>query len=60
MLPGMVMEDAHGDEAWYADPAMYHYRYYWVWVWKTSVERIINTLAWFPTYLVMLITSSSG
>ena len=51
--------EPHADLAWYTGPAMHHYRYYRVWAWETCAERIDNTISWFPSTLVMPITSSA-
>ena len=37
---------------------MYHYMCYCLWVWEMRVECISDTLAWFPSTLVMQIVSS--
>jgi hypothetical protein len=37
---------------------MKHYRCYRVWIWNTRSERVADTLAWFPTRVVMPTMSS--
>jgi hypothetical protein len=37
---------------------MKHYRCYHVWIWSTRSERVADTLAWFPTRVVMPTLSS--
>jgi hypothetical protein len=49
----------HAVDGWYLGPAMAHYRCYRVWIWETTSERIADTLAWFPTKVVMPIASSA-
>ena len=39
--------------AWYLGPAMRHYRCYRVLIVETQAERIVDTVAWFPTYVSM-------
>jgi hypothetical protein len=43
----------HAVEGWYLGPAQRHYRCYCVWTWATNSERIADTLAWFPTTVIM-------
>jgi hypothetical protein len=43
----------HAIEGWYLGPAQRHYRCYRVWAWATNSERIADTLAWFPTTVIM-------
>jgi hypothetical protein len=43
----------HAVEGWYLGPAQRHYRCYRVWAWATNSERIADTLAWFPTTVIM-------
>jgi hypothetical protein len=45
-------------DAWYIGPAMKHYRCYRVWIWNTRSERVTDTLAWFPTPVIMPTLSS--
>ena len=45
--------------AWYLGPAMSHYRCYRVWIVETQAERIVDTVAWFPTYVSMPTPSST-
>jgi hypothetical protein len=49
----------HTVDGWYLGPAIHHYRCYRVWIQETSVERIADTLAWFPTKVKMPLSSSS-
>jgi hypothetical protein len=46
-------------EGWYLGPAQRHYRCYRVWAWATNSERIADTLAWFPTTVIMPRRSST-
>jgi hypothetical protein len=50
--------DPRAIDAWYIGPAMKHYRCYRVWIWNTRNERVADTLAWFPTLVVMPTLSS--
>jgi hypothetical protein len=43
----------HAVEGWYLGPYQRHYRCYRVWAWATTSERIVDTLAWFPTTVIM-------
>jgi hypothetical protein len=43
----------HAIEGWNLGPALQHYRCYRVWAWATNYERISDTLAWFPTTIIM-------
>jgi hypothetical protein len=43
----------HVVEGWYLGPAQRHYRCYRVWAWATNSEHIADTLAWFPTTIIM-------
>jgi hypothetical protein len=49
----------HAVEGWYLGPAQHHYRCYRVWAWATNSERIADTLAWFPTTVIMPCHSST-
>jgi len=49
----------HGVEGWYLGPAMDHYRSYHVYVPSTNSTRIADTLAWFPSHVVMPTASST-
>ena len=50
--------DAHALEAWYTGYEMHHYRCYRLWLWETRSERTTDTLAWFPSTLVIPIALS--
>jgi hypothetical protein len=39
----------HAIDGWYIGPALESYRCYRVWIWETRMERICDTLTWFPT-----------
>jgi hypothetical protein len=39
----------HAIDGWYIGPALESYRCYRVWIWETRMERICDTLEWFPT-----------
>jgi hypothetical protein len=43
----------HAVEGWYLGPSLRHYRCYHVWAWATNAERVADTLAWFPTTVIM-------
>jgi hypothetical protein len=43
----------HAVEGWYLVPAQRHYRCYRVWAWATNSECIADTLASFPTTVIM-------
>ena len=47
----------HAVAGWYLRPAIHHYRCYRVWINATRAERIADTLAWFPTKVVMPVPS---
>jgi hypothetical protein len=49
----------HAVDGWYLGPALKHYRSYRVWITETGRERIADTLAWFPTQVVMPTASSA-
>ena len=44
---------------WYLGPALRHYRCYRVYIVETKAERIVDTVAWFPTYVSMPTPSST-
>ena len=48
----------HAVAGWYIGPAMHHYRCFRVWTSETQAERIADTLAWFPTKVLMPSASS--
>ena len=48
----------HTIAGWYLGPAIHHYRCYRVWIISTRAERIADTLAWFPTKVVMPVPST--
>ena len=48
----------HTVGGWYIDQTIYHYIYYKVWIKETRAERIVDTIAWFPSSLTMHISSS--
>lgn len=49
----------HGVEGWYTGPAMEHYRCFTTYTPSTNAERITDTLAWFPSQLIMPTASST-
>jgi len=49
----------HGTEGWYISPSMDHYRSYNIYIPSTKSMRVSDTLAWFPTQVVMPTASSS-
>jgi hypothetical protein len=50
----------HAIAGCYLGPAQRRYRCYRVWAWATNSERIADTLAWFPTTLIMPRHSSTA
>jgi hypothetical protein len=38
---------------------MHHYRLYTLWLWDTNAERIVNTIAWLPTSIIMNFDSTA-
>jgi hypothetical protein len=50
---------AHGVDGWYIGPALDSYRCYCTYIWLTQLERISDTLAWFPTKIPMPIADST-
>jgi len=49
----------HGVDGWYLGPATLHYRCYRVWILETTLERIADTVVWFPTKVSMPKSSST-
>jgi len=49
----------HGVEGWYVGPAMEHYRNFIVYIPSTRTTRIADTLAWFPSKVIMPTASST-
>jgi hypothetical protein len=45
--------DPHGVDGWYLGPATKHYRYYRVFINKTRLERITDTVEFFPQEIEM-------
>ncbi len=43
----------HAVDGWHLGPALNHYRCHRVWIWTTRAERILDTLAWFPSKVSM-------
>jgi hypothetical protein len=39
----------HAIDGWYIGPALESYHCYRVWIWETQMERVCDTLTWFPT-----------
>ena len=49
----------HAVDGWYLGPAMLHYRCYRVWILENTLERIADTVVWFPTKVSMPKSSST-
>ena len=50
----------HALDRWYVGPALDSYRCYHIWMWDTrTTPRICDTVAWFPTKVVLPTTSST-
>lgn len=49
----------HGVEGWYIGPAMEHHRSFLVYISSTRTTQNTDTLAWFPSKILMLTASSS-
>ena len=50
---------AHAIDGWYIRPALESYHCYRVWIWETHMERICDTLEWFPTKVPLPTVSNS-
>jgi hypothetical protein len=48
----------HGQDGWYIGPALEHYRCYRVYINKTRSERVMETVAFFPTEVKIPFKSS--
>ena len=49
----------HALDGWYTGPALDSYRCHRVWIWETRLERICDTISWFPTKVTMPLASSN-
>ena len=49
----------HAIDGWYIGPALESYHCHCIWIWETCMERICDTLEWFPTKVNLLTVSNT-